>query len=254
MRKVLTCTLLALLALSVGGAHAQEPTLESVETAIDEAWQKVNTFTANMTMDMTVPMGPMSVKSNATGQVEFMRVGEGQRFRMEIVNKLGGNMPIPGGAMEQKVLSVYNGELIYNEMEVMGMKKYSKAKPKDGDSNDPMGGKGVVDSLRKKGEVKLLPDEELNGASTYVLEVIPNEHMKKEGPIKPSKAKFYIAKDSGIRLRTDMFDAEGATLMTTSYTDVKVNPELDPKRFEYTPPPGVEVIDMGDGMKKRPLF
>jgi outer membrane lipoprotein-sorting protein len=254
MRKVFACTLIALLAVSAGVVRAEEPTLESVESAIATAWEKVNTYTANMTMDMTVPMGPLKVTSNATGQVEFMRVENGQRFRMEMVNKLGGNMPIPGGAMEQKVLSVYNGELIYNEMEAMGMKKYSKAKPKEGDTDNQVGGKNVVDSMRKQGEVKLLPDEEVNGASAYVFEVTPNAQTKQEGPIKPDKVKFYIAKDSGIKVRTVMLDAAGGTLMTMSYLDIKLNPELDPKRFEYAPPPGVEVVDMGDGRQKRPLF
>ena len=253
MRKVFACMLIALLAVAAGTARAEEQTIESVESAIATAWEKVKTYTANMTMDMTIPLGPLSVTSNATGQVEFMRVESGQRFRMEMVNKLGGNMPIPGG-MEQKVLSVYNGELIYSEMEAMGMKKYTKAKPKEGDTDNPMGGKSVVESLRKMGEVKLLPDEDLNGVGAFVFEITPNEKTKQEGPIKPDKAKVYIAKDSGIKVKTIMFDEAGSTLMTMNYLDIKLNPELDPKRFEYTPPPGAEVVDMGDGKQKRPLF
>jgi outer membrane lipoprotein-sorting protein len=63
-----------------------------------------------------------------------------------------------------------------------------------------------------------------------------------------------VAKDSGIQVRSILMDADGDPVLTTNYSDITVNPELDPKRFDYTPPPGVEVIDMGDGTKPLKLF
>jgi len=235
-------------------AKAEEQTLDSVAEQIAAAWEDVHSYTAHMSTDGNIPIGPVSVATAATGTVEFMTIDDKPHFRMEIVNKLGGNMPLMGGGMEQRILSVYDGEVVYSEMEVMGKKKYTKATPKADDEKTPTGGKSLIDKIRKRGEVSLLPDEEVNGMNAFVLEVIPDKAGQQDGPIKPELIRFYVAKDSGIQIRVVMMDAERTPLWTTTYSDIALNPELDPKRFAYTPPPGADVIDMGDGSKPPKFF
>jgi outer membrane lipoprotein-sorting protein len=254
MRNAILTGLLALAVLAPFTGAAEEPTLDAVAEQIAAAWEKVNSYTAKMTAEGNIPMGPLSVTTAASGSVEFMIVDEIPRFRMEIVNKMGGNMPLLGGGMEQKALSVFNGEIVYSEMEAMGRKKYTKATPKADDERSPVGGRSMVEKIRKRGEVRLLPDEQVNGVDSYVLELKPDKAGRQEGPIKPELIRFYVAKDSGIQVRSILMDADGDPVLTTNYSDITVNPELDPKRFDYTPPPGVEVIDMGDGTKPLKLF
>ncbi len=254
MRKLFILSLLTVTALACSAARAEEQTLDSITDHIATAWEKVKSYSADMTMDATVPMGPVSVSSKGTGTVEFMLIDDKPKFRMEMQNKLGGNMPLMGGGMEQHIISVYNGDMIYGEMEAMGMKKYTKAKPKADDTQSPVGGKSLIEKMRKQGEVKLLPDEQVNGLDTYVLEVKPNNAGQQEGPVKAELMRFYIAKDSGIQVRTVAMNAEGSPVLTIDYANLKVNPEIDPKRFDFMPPPGADVIDMGDGTKRPKLF
>lgn len=254
MRKFLVPWVLALSLLALPVLADDPPTLDSVAEKIAAVWEDVNAYTATIVVNGNIPMGPLAVTTSANGTVEYMNVDETPRFRMEIVNKLGGNMPLMGGGMEQKVLTVYNGEVAYTEMEAMGRKQYSKATPKTGDEKSPEGGKSLIESIRKRGEVTLLPEETVNGEDAYCFEVKPNNAGQQQGPVKAELIRFYVSKKTGIQVRSILMDAEGNKILTTDYTDIKVNPELDPKRFEYTPPPGVEVIDMGDGTKRPKLF
>ncbi len=251
MRKLFIYCVLAIVFLAPVAVWAEEPTLESIEEAVNTSWEKVHAYTAKMAMEASVPKGPVVLKSKGNGTIEILRAGEKNLLRMEVTNNLSSNMPLMGAGMEQKVLSVFNGEIVYNEIEMMGMKKYAKVLPKEDNLQNPTGGGSLIDSLKKRGEVTVMPDEEVNGVDAYVLQVKVTEHNSSE-QIKPDTIKAYIAKDSGIPVRTVMYDAGGSPLMTANYTDIKVNPELDPKRFEYTPPPGVEVIDLSEGIGKKP--
>ena len=254
MRKLMITGLLVLAGFAPYASAAEEQTIDSVAEKIAAAWENVHSYTAHMTADGNIPLGLVSVTTAATGSVEYMAIDDKPHFRMEIVNKMGGNMPLMGDGMEQKVLSVFNGEIVYSEMEAMGRKQYTKATPKSDDGQSPVGGKNLVENIRKRGEVTLLPDEEVNGIDTFVLEVKPDNAGQQKGPIKAELIRFYVAKDSGIQVRSILMDAEGTALLSTNYSEIKVNPELDPARFVYTPPPGVEVIDMGDGTKRPKLF
>ncbi len=254
MRKLLIASLMALAILAAPARSDDQPTIDSVAEEIAAVWEKVNAYTATIAVNGNIPMGPLAVTTTANGTVEYMAIEETPHFRMEIVNKLGGNMPLMGGGMEQKVLTVFDGEVAYSEMEAMGRKQYSKATPKSGDEKSPEGGKNLIESIRKRGEVTLLPDETVNGVDSYVFEVKPNNAGQQQGPVKAELIRFYVDKATGIQVRSILLDGEDNAILTTDYTDIKVNPEIDPKRFEYTPPPGVEVIDMGDGTKRPKLF
>lgn len=243
MRKLYFYNVLVLAALAAAGARAEERTVDSVEAAVVPLWDNVHAFTANVAMEGTIPKGPIMVTSKGAGTVEVLRVDDKTRMRMEILNNLSSNLPLMGSGMQQKVLTVFNGEIVYNEIEMMGMKKYAKVVPKEADLDKPVGGKALFDSLRKRGEVTVMPDEQVNGQDVYVLKVKVTESNPSE-PVKPDTIMAYIAKDSGIPVRTVSYNAAGSPVMTVNYTDIKINPELDPKRFEYTPPPGVEVIDL----------
>jgi outer membrane lipoprotein-sorting protein len=254
MRKLLIASLMALVLTAPWALAEDERTLDSVAEQIEAVWEKVNSYTAAIAINGNIPMGPLAVTTSANGTIEYMSIDETPRFRMEILNKLGSNVPLLGDGMEQKVLTVFNGEIIYSEMEAMGRKQYSKAAPKEDDSQSPVGGKNLIDTIRKRGEVTLLPDETVNGVDSYAIEVKPDNGGQQQGPIKAELIRFFVAKDSGIQVRSILMDAEGNALLTTDYTDIKVNPEIDPERFNYAPPAGVEVIDMGDGTKRPKLF
>lgn len=245
---VRTTVAMAILAVCCSTVLAEEtPTLESVEKQIDEVWAKVNSFTAKTSVDSKVPFGPMTMTSTGTGRVEFLKVEGEPRFRMEMVNKLGANIPLPGGAGEQKILGVFDGKNFYQQIEALGMKKVFKGAPEESGDKGPYTGKNALESLRKKGVLRLLPEEIIEGAPVYVIEVTPNAEVIAKSPMKYDKMLAYIAKDSGIQIQLLAMDGDNA-VMSMRYSDIQLNVPIEESHFVFVAPPGTPIEDMSKGL------
>jgi outer membrane lipoprotein-sorting protein len=223
-----------------------EATIESVEKEIQAAWEKVNSFTAHMDLHTRQPLGPMSVDSKGGGEMEFLKVEGKPRYRIEMTITIGSNIPVLKNA-ESRVLTVFDGEKVYNEVyiEMLDKREVGTVEPDPGDLKSPKSGDGLIESVRSQGgQIRLLPDDAVSGVAAYAFEIIPSEKMLPKSSVQPEKVIVHVAKDSGILLKTAAFDAAGEAFMTVSYSNVKINPELSPDRFVYEIPPGVKVKDL----------
>ncbi|NUM54892.1 MAG: hypothetical protein HUU46_14695 [Candidatus Hydrogenedentes bacterium] len=228
-----------------------EQTLESVESEVETLWTKISAFSAKVTTDTNVPMGPLTVSSHATGTLECLKKEDATLFRLDMVNKLDTGIPL-AGPMEQKMLSVYDGKEIINEMEMMGRRQAFRMPPETAGKQGPSSGKSMFASFRDKGDVKLLPDSTVDGKPTWVIEVVPNEATKSSAPTPVGLMKFYISKEHGLQIKTEVFDDKGAPTSTSVYSEVDLNAKPAPERFVYTPPAGVTVQDMSALKNKLP--
>ncbi len=229
-------------------AHA-EPTLESVENEVEALWAKINGFSAQTTTDAKVPMGPMNMTSHATGTLQCLKQGDVTLFRLDMINKLDTGIPLPGklaGIAEQKVLSVFDGKVLYNEMEAMGKKQAFKMSNESANKQSPTSGRSMFQALREKGDLKLLPEATVDGKPAYVVEVTPNEEMKRTAPTPVSLIKVYISKDVGLQVKMEVFGEDGTPTSTTVYSNIDTNAKLSPDQFVYKAPEGVTVQDMSD--------
>lgn len=235
------CMVAAVCAL---GAAQAEQTLESVETEVEALWQKVDAFTMNVTTDTNVPVGPLTLTSRATGTMECAKKDGAVLFRLEMVNKT--QVPVVG-AVDQKMLNVFDGTAMFSEMEMPGMHKVFRM-PKDAaQKKGPSSGRAMFEGFREQGEVKLLPDATVDGAPVWVVQVTPNEAFKRRAPTPVALFKFYISKDSGIQIKTEIFDTSGKPTSTTVCSNVNTGAKPAPERFVYTAPPGVTVEELRDG-------
>ncbi|MEK7308278.1 MAG: tetratricopeptide repeat protein [Nitrospirota bacterium] len=62
----------------------------------------------------------------------------------------------------------------------------------------------------------------------------------------PSKAMFWISKDSGVTLKMDVFNREGIKMMSQEYKNIKLNPQIADSAFTFVPPEGTQVMDLTD--------
>lgn len=230
--------------LAVFAAAAQcEQTLESVENAVEALWAKISAFTAKVTTDTNVPIGPVTVSSRATGTLECLKKDGATLFRLDMVNKLDMGIPL-AGPMEQKMVSVYDGKEIINEMEMMGTRQAFRMPPETAGKQGMTSGKSMFAAFRDKGDVTLRADATVDGKPVWVVEVVPNAATKKSAPTPVSLLKFYISKENGLQVKTEVFDDKGEHTSTSVYSDVVVDAKLAPERFVYTPPPGVTIQEM----------
>ncbi|HRI87012.1 MAG TPA: hypothetical protein PK869_02040 [Candidatus Hydrogenedentes bacterium] len=246
-RGVLALTVLTLCGFT---ALAQQ-TIESVEKEVEQLWAKTNSFTANVTTDTTVAIGPATMKSLATGTMQVLKEGEKSYFKIDMLNKIDTGVPV-AGTLEQKILSVFDGKEMFNEMEAMGMKQVYRMSPEDSEKQAPLTGKSMIESLRRQGELKLLPDASVDGKPTYVIEVTPNPETKSAAPSPISIMRTYISKELGLQVKMEVIDEKGAPMSTTVYKDIKINVPLTPAEFAYVVPEGVKVQDMSELKKLQP--
>ena len=59
-----------------------------------------------------------------------------------------------------------------------------------------------------------------------------------------AKIKMYIAQDDLFLRRSVAYNDQGQEASQTDFSNIKVNGEVDPKTFVYTPPAGVNVMDL----------
>ena len=55
---------------------------------------------------------------------------------------------------------------------------------------------------------------------------------------------FWLGVQSGFQLRLQAYDEQGAVLGVLDCTEVEPDAQVDPRRFAFQPPKGVDVVDM----------
>lgn len=224
-------TRLACLAILASVATASAETLEDVEKKLTEKFQKHTSLSADMKMTMQMAPG-MSAES--AGTMEFMLHDGKERFRSEI--KM--TMSHSGQTMESHMVSTFDGENAYTINEMMGQKQVIRTKPSQVAGR--AGGSAFWADLKRENTLTLLPDENVDGAPTYVVQGTPKQPL----PQGPSSTKYYFDKSRGMMIKMVGLNTAGETLMSVTITNIKLNPKLDPSRFEFKPEPGTNVIDM----------
>ena len=217
-------------------------TLESVEKQIVDANDKVKSMTGKLTSKGEMSMGGTSMTNLAEGTFEYVRQGDKMRYRIDMKNSMSqGEMK-----MDSTALLVCDGETVLVIQDQGGMKQGMKMKP-DG-SKMQLSAKQIFEEMRKEYDLKLLPDETIDGKPAYTIEATP----KTANPMGMTKMVMNFAKDTGVFLKQVGFDKDGKAIQTTTFTDLKINPDIDPKRFDLVVPEGVNVVDMTAGPPGQP--
>ena len=173
----------------------------------------------------------------AIGPIEMMKAGDKELSRIEMTSKMDMGAGAAATSMESKSLTIDDGEFMWMLQERMGQKMVVKM---NSGKQRRMGGKQMFQTMREMYELKLLPDEKIDGRSVYVLEGIPKQPMP-QMPIK--NVLTYLDKEYGTMVKMVSNNADGQAVQTMTFTDIKLNPKLDPKRFVFEVPEGVPVMD-----------
>ena len=235
MRNRTVVILVAVLLGWVATAGAGD-TLESVEKKLTEKSKTVKALTADVSMvtDMAFPGG--SSKSKSTGTLEFLKKGDMFLSRMEINTVSTQKYGEQETKMESSTQTILDGEFAYVLADQMGQKMAMKQKA---DNMQGADAETMFRTLRKDHDLKLLPDSTVDGQAVYVIEATPKSAATGAG-----KSVSYFAKDSGLVVKMVNFNPQGQPMSEMTYTSIKVNPKIDPDRFVFKAPAGVQVMDM----------
>lgn len=231
----------ALAGLGLTGAVQAADAIDDVEKKLIAAAEKHKTMTAKM-VSLTEMEGPqIKMKMKTEGTTETARRGEKVLSRNEMkstgTTKFGDQ---PEQKMDEKSLAICDGEFCYVLNEGTNGKQAMKMKLDTAQQGAVT--KGWFEHLRKDYDIKILPEEKIEGKATYVIEAT----LKKPAPGQTQKSTFWYDKESAVVLKavTEGKQADNKTKMTMTMSDVKLDVDIKPERFQFKAPDGVQVMDM----------
>lgn len=224
----------AAMVLAVSTARAE--TVEEVEKKLNAAAAKVTAYTADVKMTLDSGAEGMKLKGASKGTYEWAREGSKVLYRMEQHM----SQTIIAGAQTNSTnthaLTVNDGEFIHTLNDAMGVKSATRQRS-DAKADQP-----VFEGMRNGHNLKLMPDETIDGVAVYVVEGRPKD-TKGANPDAGRILQFF-SKETGLVLKIVQFDTGGNPMMTMEYNNMKVNPKIAPDRFKFTAPAGVQVQDL----------
>lgn len=241
-RKYALGLVLAVLGFTAAASGAE--TLESVEKKITEQLGKYKTLRLKSKLTSNVQTEAVKMKTMADSVAEYARRPGGKwvsrtESATKISRKIGDNAEEKD---EAKVLSIYDGESFYVLTEMPKQKSAMKMQPDPKSNVNPLDGKGLFNLLHEYYDVKLLPDESVDGQAVYVIEATPKKRDNADG--NQGKVLSYYDKKTGVAIKSVMYDKAGKVTGTSMTTDVKPDVDIPADRFVFKAPPGVEVMDM----------
>ena len=152
--------------------------------------------------------------------------------------------------MPMTTITVSDGNISYQYMPEMKMvqkvnlKEIGDLPSADGqnscDLSKPFNGV-VKDTIKYAGE------EELDGKKTSVLEGKPITSPGVEIPFQ--KFKLWIGIEDGVLRKMAGFNGDGKEVMSQELKNIELNPVFAEDTFRFTPPEGVQVLDMTESIK-----
>lgn len=228
---------MGLLGLVATTGLARAESVEDVEKSILKAAGELKSYTAKSKSVQDMDMGNgMSSKSEMSATIEWAKKGDKSLYRSEMKGTMVQKISGQEIKNESSTLIVSDGDFLYSVAETMGQKMAMKLKADPLATGAP---KEMLATLKQNHDVKALPSAKVEDRDCFVLEATPKQAA---GPI--TKTTYYFCKQTGIAVKTVSADKSGKAVMTNTLSDIKVNTEIDPKRFVFEAPAGVTVQDL----------
>jgi outer membrane lipoprotein-sorting protein len=237
MHRTVIATIVAVLGLA---AQAHAETLENFkkQVAAKVSAYKSLQYKSHITSDMS--SAQMSYKMTSDQTAEYKK--EGEKVLYHIESKTNTQQKI--GEMSQNTnitsLDVSDGTLAYNYSDAGGQKSASKRKIDPKTQPSPFDAAAGFKMMEQYYNLKLLPDETVDGKSCYVLEMTLKD---KQAGIPIGKSKLYYDKGTGIAIKSISYDDKDKQSGTMTTTDLKIDGNIPADHFVFKVPVGVEIKD-----------
>ena len=231
-RLTMTCVLLG------AATAALADDLEAAEKRIVEAWGKHKSMSAKIATTNHMEMGDMVMDGKGEGTLEMQREGDKQFIRMELKNAMTRKAGGQETKTDQAMTLIADGEFAYTSSDAMGKPVVVKSKIDPMMTSEP---KALLAELRKQNDLKLLPEDKVDGQKVFVIEATPKE--KKASPGAPAKMVLSFDQEHGVMVKSTALSEDGKPVNTMTYSDLKYDVKIDADRFKFKAPEGVQVID-----------
>ncbi|MCH8966553.1 MAG: hypothetical protein IID43_02655 [Planctomycetes bacterium] len=228
------------LVLMMASVATAADTVESVQKRIVEQWEKLSSMSAKLVMTSSTTNASMTMTTMAEGTFEYMKKGDQKSYRTDMkitmLHETGGKQQ----KNESTTCMIDDGTSLYSLSTVPNLPQPSATKTKSRPGGLGGSSQAMFDRLHEKNTLKLLPEASVDGQVCYVIEAT----AKKESSPQLAKALNYFRKNDGVVAKSVGFDGTGKQILMMTYSDIQINSTIDPQRFVFEAPQGVQVMDM----------
>lgn len=212
---------------------AKTRTLDEVLVELETKWAKIDSLTAEVRMMAQDKNEAQNLQYGGYGDYACIKKGGRLILRTDIVNTI---VPNPGETTrERKSTIIVDGETTYMLGEEGG-EKFAQKMTTNKKDIVRVGGRFLIDQLKSMYELELRPNLVLDGREVYIIAGRPHQ-----GGI---RAAFAFDCELGVMVQMHTESESGLNARTVTFSNFKINPELDEAHFEFRPADGVEVVDM----------
>ncbi len=211
--------------------------LDEVEALLQEAWSRHQTITLKFETTAHRYSRDAILEGLGTGTYEILCGSDPVRYRVEINTKMERRSPEQNVALEQFVRVVVDGDVQYVVQNSGGKELFSK---RDVNPEYYLEPRGVLARLRAQCTLSRLADAVVDGRNAVVVQAEHPDPTYRD----TSRTVCYFDPQLGLPLKLVKFDAEGREAEVFRLSDFRFDAPIDPQRFVFSPPPGVEVVDM----------
>jgi outer membrane lipoprotein-sorting protein len=226
MQMLLAGALAMLLTTSAGARKGKRPTdLTEILFQMNEASKRLKTVSANLEYTKVTVL--VDDKSTESGQLFFRKKTTEIRIDIQkpdrkilLLKKNKGEIYLP------KINQIQE----YDLQQKSGLVQQFLLLGFGSDTNE----------LKKSYNIKYLKEEDLQGDSTVVLELVPR---KRNVAAQITKIEMWVSEDSWLPAQQKFYE-NGGDYLIARYTGVKVNRALAGSPFELNPAPGAKRVKM----------
>lgn len=223
-------------------ASAPNPeALAAVQKQIVETWQKHRSIKAKVSVSLRTEAEGTPVSGEGGGAMELAQAEGKTQIRLDL--RITTSLTRDGQTMQvdQTSLSVDDGEFEYRLTEQGDRRSATKSKRNPARGLNP---RELFSNLGPEARLALLPDEKIGEIDVFVLEAT---NVPRTGGSPFSTVRYYFGKTNGVLVRESASSDDGKNTRTVTLSEFVFDEPLDPARFTWQTPEGVELQDRTGG-------
>ena len=242
MKTLKAAVAIALVALCSSVALAQSDS--ETQRKLDEVAAKVADITSYK-VDMKMETQMMGQTMTTTGEMTFQKPN---KMHMTTTTNMMGGMKqemFVSGDIAWTYMPMMNmaTKMDMKKLKAAGEKQFGMAK--DADITTPFDG-------LPQDKIKYIERKATDDGAVYVFEAKPGfgALQPEDSPLPqmlPETMVIWIDVETGLPAKIIMKAKDDAPMMEQTYSNFRINIEIDESEFEFTPPEGVQVMDMTEG-------
>ncbi len=215
--------------------------LAAVQKQIVEAWQKHRSIKAKVSVSLRTEAEGTPVSGEGGGAMEMVQADGKTQVRLDL--RITTSLTRDGQTMQvdQTSLSVDDGEFEYRITEQGDRRSATKSKRNPARGLNP---RELFSNLGPEARLAQLPDEKIGDIDVFVLEAT-NVPRTSGSPF--STVRYYFSKAHGVLVRESASSDDGKNTRTVTFSEFAFDEPLDPARFVWQTPEGLELQDRTGG-------